>query len=174
MRDVQERGSPPSLTRHNRGRPRSLVVALAAAAMVVAADQATKSWATDRLSRGSIHVVWTLDLSLQYNSGSAFSLFTGWAPLLGAVAVVFVAVLIGIALRVRRTSLAIALGLIVGGALGNLSDRIFRTHHGAVVDWIDFHWWPTFNLADASIVVGGILLVILVWRRPPHEVGEAP
>jgi signal peptidase II len=137
---------------------------MAIAVVVVAADQLTKSWATDRLAHGPIHVVWKLDLQLTYNSGSAFSLAQGWAPLLAAVAVVAVVLLVRAIGRTRSTALAVALGLVVGGALGNLTDRVLRSHHGAVVDFVALHFWPTFNVADASIVVGGILAAALVWR----------
>jgi signal peptidase II len=56
---------------------------------------------------------------------------------------------------------------VIGGALGNLSDRVFRSHHGAVVDFIALHFWPTFNVADSCVVVGSILLVLLLWRSQP-------
>jgi signal peptidase II len=137
---------------------------MAVAGAVVAADQLTKWWAVDRLAHGPIHVVWKLDLELTYNSGSAFSLAQGWAPVLAAVAVLAVVLLVRAIGRTQSTPLAVALGLVVGGALGNLADRVFRGHHGAVVDFVALHFWPTFNVADASIVVGGILAAALVWR----------
>ncbi len=59
---------------------------------------------------------------------------------------------------------AAALGLVLGGALGNLADRAFRGHHGAVVDFIALHVWPTFNVADSCIVIGGLLIVVSLWR----------
>jgi signal peptidase II len=70
--------------------------------------------------------------------------------------------------RSRSNGRAAILGLILGGALGNLSDRLFRANHGAVVDFVALHFWPTFNVADASIVVGCGLLVIslFVEARP--------
>ncbi len=136
------------------------------AAVVVTIDQLTKTWAVHRLSRGPIHVFWKLDLILQYNSGSAFSLAQGHAPVIAAVAVVLVIVLTLAIRRSPTTSTAAALGMVVGGALGNLADRLFRSHHGAVVDFIAFHFWPTFNVADACIVIGSIATVLLLWRRP--------
>jgi signal peptidase II len=140
-----------------------LVTSLVVAA-VVGADQATKSWAVHRLSHGSIHVVWKLDLSLSYNSGAAFGLAQGWAPVLAALAVLVVVGLV-VALRgVRSHAMAAAIGLVVGGALGNLADRVFRAHHGAVVDFIALHFWPTFNVADSCIVIGVILAALLLWR----------
>jgi signal peptidase II len=164
---VQERRTAPTL---NDGEPprrdavRRLLIAGAVAVVVVAADQATKSWAVDRLSHGPIHVVWKLDLELTYNSGAAFSFAQGWAPVLGGLAVVAVLVMLGAIRRVQSTPIAVALGLVVGGALGNLADRVFRSHHGAVVDFIALHFWPTFNIADSCVVVGGILAGLLLWR----------
>jgi signal peptidase II len=166
---VQERGTAPPLTpdAHHRSGARRLLVTLAVAAVVVAVDQATKSWAVDRLAHGPIHVVWKLDLLLGYNSGASFSLAQGWGTVLAGVAVFFVVVLLATARRSRSTAIAVAIGLIVGGAVGNLVDRAARGHHGAVVDFVALHFWPTFNVADASIVVGGILAGIVLWRSPP-------
>jgi signal peptidase II len=164
---VQERGTAPPLgertPRHNSAKSR-LVVAALVAACVIAVDQLTKSWAVNRLQRGDIHVFWKLDLQLQYNSGSSFSFAQGWAPVIGAIAIVIVAVLFVMVRRARSNAVAVALGLVIGGALGNLSDRVFRSLHGSVVDFIAFHFWPTFNVADSCVVVGSIALVILLWR----------
>jgi signal peptidase II len=164
---VQERGAAPPLSdgeRHRRGGLRRLGVACAVAAVVVTVDQITKTWAVDRLSRGSIHVVWKLDFQLTFNSGSAFGLAQGWAPVLAGIAVVAVVLLLAFVRRVRSDSLAASLGLIVGGALGNLSDRVLRSHHGAVVDFIALHFWPTFNVADSAIVVGALWAAFSLWR----------
>lgn len=136
------------------------------AALVVLVDQLTKWWAVDRLDTGPIHVIWTLDLELNRNTGSAFSLFQGDAAVLVVIAVVLVTVLLVLVYRSASMSRAAIFGLIIGGAVGNLSDRLFRGDHGAVVDFIDFHFWPTFNVADASIVVGCLLLVVSLFRQP--------
>jgi signal peptidase II len=164
---MQERGAAPPVNdgeRPRRDAIRRLLVAGAVAVVVLAADQATKSWAVDRLSRGPIHVVWKLDLELTYNSGSAFSFAQGWAPVLAGVAVVVVLVLLGAVRRIDSTAIAVALGLVVGGALGNLADRVVRSNRGSVIDFVALHFWPTFNVADASIVVGGIMAAVLLWR----------
>jgi len=161
---VQERGAAPPLSGRGRASWRRLLVAGVVAAVVVAADQATKTWAVHRLSHGSVHVVWKLDLQLTYNTGSAFSFAQGWAPVLAGVAVVIVVLLLAIVRRVHSTGLAAALGMVVGGALGNLADRLLRSHHGAVVDFVALHFWPTFNVADASIVVGGMVAAFLLLR----------
>jgi signal peptidase II len=139
------------------------------ASVVVAADQATKTWAVDRLSRGPVHVVGTLDLMLQHNSGSAFSLAQGQGPLLAVVAVVLLGVLAVAIARSPSTGVAGALGLVAGGAMGNLADRLFRSDHGAVIDFIALHFWPTFNVADACIVVGAIATAGVVWRGHPER-----
>ena len=141
-------------------------MALSVVAGVVLADQLTKWWAVTRLSEGSIHVIGTLDLELARNTGASFSLFQGKAFVLVPVAVVLVAVLLVLSWRARSTGRAAILGLILGGALGNLADRAFRDDHGAVVDFVALHFWPTFNVADASIVVGCALLVVSLVRAP--------
>jgi signal peptidase II len=169
---MQKRRAAPALSdgeRPRRDALRRLLIAVSVAVVVVAADQATKTWAVDRLSRGSIHVVWKLDLQLTYNSGAAFSFARGWGPVFGGLAVVVVLVLLGAVRRVQSTPIAVALGLVVGGAMGNLADRVFRSHHGAVVDFIALHFWPTFNVADSCIVVGGIMAAALLWRGDRAE-----
>jgi len=169
---VQERGSPPPLSgggRRGDGALRRLAVAVGAAALVVTADQVTKTWAVHRLTHGSIHVVWKLDLELAYNSGASFGLAQGWAPILAGSAVVVVVLMLAFVRKVHSPFLAAATGLVVGGALGNLSDRVFRSHHGAVVDFVALHFWPTFNVADSAIVVGAIWAAVLLWRSEPHD-----
>jgi signal peptidase II len=164
---MQERGAAPPLSdgeRPRRDALRRLLIAGAVAVVVVAVDQTTKTWAVDRLSRGPIHVVWKLDLELTYNSGAAFSFAQGWAPVLGGLAVVAVLVLLGAVRRVQSTAIAVALGLVAGGALGNLADRVFRSNRGAVIDFIALHFWPTFNVADSCIVVGALMAAALLWR----------
>ncbi|MCW2526534.1 MAG: lipoprotein signal peptidase [Pseudonocardiales bacterium] len=113
-------------------------------------------------------------LLLTRNSGAAFSIGAGGGAtiVLTLIAVAVVAVIIRSARRLRSVGWAIALGLILGGALGNLVDRIFRAPgigRGHVVDWIsvfadDGHVWPIFNLADSSIVCGGVLAAIIALR----------
>ena len=106
------------------------------------------------------------------NSGAAFSLGTGFTVILTAVAVVVVAIIVRTARRMRSTGWAVALGLVLGGAVGNLSDRVFRApsaFQGHVVDWIsvfgpDGEHWPIFNIADSCIVCGAILAGVLSLR----------
>jgi signal peptidase II len=133
-------------------------------ALVVLVDQLTKWWAVDRLASGPVHVVWRIDLALSLNTGSAFSLFQGATPLIVAVAVGLVAVLLVLVWRAPTVGRAAVLGLILGGAIGNLSDRFFRGDHGAVVDFVQVHFWPTFNVADACVSVGCVLLAVSLLR----------
>jgi len=116
-----------------------------------------------RLLGGAVYLV------LVRNPGAAFSLATGYTWLLTLVAGAVVIAIIRISRRLRSTGWAVALGLVLGGALGNLADRLFRTPGpflGHVVDTVslfapDGSVWPVFNLADAAIVSGGALLVVL-------------
>jgi signal peptidase II len=143
--------------------PVRLAVAGGVVAAVLLVDQLTKSWAVARLQRGPIHVLGRLDLELARNTGGSFSILQGQSGLLVVVAVVLVAVLAVMVWRSRTVGRAALIGLVLGGALGNLADRLFRGDHGAVVDFVAVHVWPTFNVADACIVVGcGLLLVSLL------------
>jgi signal peptidase II len=102
------------------------------------------------------------------NSGAAFSVGTGMTLILTIVDIVVVGVIVRTARRMRSLAWTVALGLILGGALGNLSDRIFRSPgigRGHVVDWIslfsnDGHVWPVFNVADSAVVCGAIAAVL--------------
>ncbi|MDP9402152.1 MAG: signal peptidase II [Actinomycetota bacterium] len=146
------------------------------AAVVVAVDQLTKSWALRALDDGPVHVVGTLQLNLAFNTGAAFGLGRGLAPLfmVGAIAVLVAVVAFGRSAATTPAAL-VALGLVVGGAVGNLADRFLRDHGGAVVDFIDLQWWPIFNVADAAITVGAVLLVVAGRsRRTPAEAGTGP
>jgi signal peptidase II len=145
---------------------RRLATAVVVMAAVIVCDQLTKWWAVTRLADGSVHVIGTLDFELALNRGSAFSLFQGQTFLLVLMAAILIAGLLVLVWRSPTMGRAAVLGLILGGALGNLADRLFRSNHGAVVDFIALHFWPTFNVADASIVVGCALLLISLVRSP--------
>ena len=136
----------------------------AVAVVVIVADQVTKSLAVARLASGPIHLIGPFSFALSYNSGVAFSIGRSLTWPLAALAVVLVLGVAWFGRAVPSTAAAVAVGMILGGALGNLSDRIFRGHHGAVVDFIYSGFWPTFNVADSSIVCGSILLCIVLWR----------
>lgn len=152
------------MTAAGRFRSGSLVVSLVIAAGIVAFDQVTKEWALDRLAEGgTIDVFWTLRFNLAFNTGMAFGRAQGWGPVIAVVAtVVVVGLLVSLRRHPSRRS-TIAIGLVIGGAMGNLIDRVFRGDgllDGSVVDFIDFQWFPIFNVADVAINVGGVLLVI--------------
>lgn len=154
------------------GLRRVATVVAGVAAAVVAIDQATKSWALEALADGPVHVVWTLDLDLTFNTGTAFSLGRGLGPVLALLAVAVLAVLLRSGVATASTGAAVAVGLVLGGALGNLTDRALRTTDGegflggAVVDFVDLGWWPVFNVADAAIVVGAVGVVLAGWGAP--------
>ena len=134
------------------------------AAVITTLDQVTKSIALAHLHQ-PVHLLGPIGLRLTFNSGAAFSLFTGSSGLTIVVAIGVIALLGWLAWLSRTVGLSIALGLILGGALGNLSDRLLRGHHGAVVDFITLSHWPTFNVADASITVGAILVAAVSLLR---------
>ena len=96
----------------------------------------------------------------------AFSQGTGIGPVIGVLGMIVVVFLLA-GMRKSSASSAILVGLVAGGAAGNIVDRLFRGNawlHGAVVDFIDLQWWPVFNVADAAICIGGALLVITSFR----------
>jgi signal peptidase II len=155
-------------------RTRSITLGLYATAVVVyALDRVTKLWAEAALAgRPPIELVpGVLSLNYTTNSGGAFGLGRS-APWVFAGATVLVSVVIMVvSFRLDRHPLAVALGLILGGALGNLTDRILNGPglSGHVTDFIDFQVWPVFNLADTAIVTGAVLLAISSARRDEPE-----
>jgi signal peptidase II len=159
-----DRGSVP-------GRRRRLVLFAAVAVAALGFDVVSKALvaaklddhAPVRLLGGAIYLVETR------NSGAAFALGTGATAVLTVVALAVVAIILRTARRMYSVGWAVALGLILGGALGNIVDRLFRepgVGRGHVVDWIslfasDGHVWPIFNLADSAIVCGAVLAAVL-------------
>ena len=143
---------------------------LAAGAVVVVIDQLTKWWVVSSLPGDPVVVI---DGVLQFryvtNSGAAFSMLQGAGSLIALVAIAVIVFIFVVARRVDWRSEAIALGLVLGGAVGNLIDRVFRGPgllDGGVVDWVDFSFFPAFNVADASITVGaGLILLLAVLRK---------
>lgn len=145
--------------------------------LIVLLDQLTKFLALHYLILNQAKVVTNFfNLTLLFNRGAAFSLLSqagGWQQwFLGALTVVVSVVILGWLLRlpVNRVGAALGLSLILGGAIGNLLDRIFR---GAVIDFLDFHiqqyHWYVFNIADAAITVGAIVLAIELLRQSPSH-----
>ena len=166
MRRLQERGAVPPLSgdASRRAGFRRRVVLAALAGAVVALDQLTKSLAQTHLADGPVHVLGPLDLELSYNTGVAFGVGRGLGPLLVLVAVALVAVVFGMGRSARSWAGLVAAGLVLGGAVSNLGDRLFRGNGGAVIDFIRLPHWPTFNLADSAIVIGVVILVLATLR----------
>jgi len=145
--------------------------ALVALAWVVGLgiDQATKALAVDRLTDGSdVRVVGSLlQLHLTRNAGAAFSTGTQFTIALSCLAVVATVVVAVIALRARTTAWALALGLLLAGITGNLTDRVLRapgTLRGEVIDFLMLPHWPVFNVADICITVAAALIVLQAFR----------
>ena len=146
------------------------------ALLVILFDQLSKWWILNvtMVPPRIIPVTSFFDLVLVHNRGASFGIFSdapGWA----SVALIVFAILISIALaiwmwRVNETLLAVALALVIGGAVGNVIDRI---RFGAVVDFLDFHvagWhWPAFNIADSAITIGVILLILDSLKSRPEN-----
>jgi signal peptidase II len=156
---------------------RGAALLLASAATVFLLDRLSKAWAEAALARDPFDLIpGVLTLRFTTNSGGAFSLGQS-APWFFATATILVsAVIVATAFRHRSATSAIALGLVLGGALGNLADRLLRGPgvSGRVVDFIDLHVWPVFNLADTAIVVGALLFIWSTFREPAREPNEAP
>ena len=138
---------------------------------VIALDQATKWWALRVLDDGHVvHVVWTLQFNLLRNAGAAFSTGQNLGPLIAVLALGVIVVLVRMGRVTASAPTAVAIGLVIGGAAGNLADRLFRSGggflRGHVIDFIDFQWWPVFNVADIAVVVGAISLAVLLSRAP--------
>ena len=134
-------------------------------------DQLSKHWALQALVDGPIDLVGSLRLKLAFNSGTAFSVGEGRGGLISLLGLVVVAVLLKSVLVWPGRLPAVIGGLVVGGALGNLADRVFRDGGdgflgGHVVDFIDLQWWPVFNVADIGIVGGALALALLSFRAP--------
>lgn len=147
---------------------RSMRTSVFVAVVIAVLDQMTKAWALRDLADGRvIHVIWTLQFNLTYNRGMAFSRGTGVGPIIGVIGLVVVVMLL---LSLRRTDnvlTRLATGLIIGGAMGNILDRLFRDSgwmRGAVIDFVDFQWWPVFNVADMAIMIGAATMIVAMLK----------
>jgi len=141
---------------------------LAAAAAVLALDQLAKLWVLGVFHAASSNVIVVLpvfNLAMAWNTGVSFGMFNsgsaGGTFIFAGVAAAIVAVLVWWLARARKPGLQVAIGMVIGGALGNIADRLVR---GAVVDFLDFHlgaWhWFVFNLADAAICLGVLFIAL--------------
>jgi signal peptidase II len=155
---------------------------LGALVVVLAIDQLTKRWALERLApviiggpREIIEVLGPLRFNLAFNTGASFSMGSDSGAIIGLVAIGIVVVLALVARKVESKVQLVLIGIIMGGALGNIIDRLTRVGEidpftgevssgfmsGAVIDFIDVQFWPIWNVADMAVVVGGIALAVL-------------
>ena len=137
-----------------------LLYAVAAAVLIL--DRLTKTWVENALTgRPPVRVIpGVLSLTYTTNSGGAFGIGRSAPWLFAGATIVVMVVIVVFSFRPMRPSIAVALGLILGGALGNLADRALNGpgFGGPVTDFIDLQVWPIFNLADTAIVIGALLL----------------
>ncbi len=140
---------------------RGAAILFATAAGAYVLDRLSKVWAEHTLQDHPIVVIkGVLTLQFTTNSGGAFSLGQSAPWLFAGFTIAVSGLIVATAFRRRSALTSVALGLVLGGALGNLTDRILRAPgmRGRVIDFIDFHVWPVFNLADSAVVVGALLL----------------
>jgi len=141
--------------------------------LVFLADYLTKYAAVNFLEGEPVKVIGNfLKFELLFNTGAAFSLATSKTILLSVFSMIVAAGILYFATRIDSIKWALALGLVLGGIFGNLCDRIFRSPgglQGPVVDWISIPNWPTFNIADSSVVVGVLSIVCLIWLKLPSR-----
>jgi signal peptidase II len=142
----------------------------ATAGLTYLADRITKLWAEGALAgRPPMTVIpGVLQFNYTTNSGGAFGLGQSAPWVFAAATILVAAAIVASSFRLRSGPTAVALGLILGGAFGNLTDRVARGDgllSGRVVDFIDFHVWPVFNVADSAIVIGALLLAVAGIRR---------
>jgi signal peptidase II len=148
-----------------RRRPNPYPLLLGSAGAVLLVDQVTKELALRALSDGPVDLVeGALTLRLTFNSGGAFGLLQGLPELFGVATLVIVILILVWVRKLDEPRAAVPLGMILGGGLGNVFDRVVRDFGGRVVDFIDLHVWPVFNLADSAIVIG-VCLVLLLGAR---------
>ena len=163
---VSDESSPPTDDARSPAPRRRVRLLVAVAAVILAADIATKVLAVRLLNPGQpVSIIGdTVTWTLVRNSGAAFSMATGYTWILTLIASAVVVGIVWMGRRLVSPWWAIGLGMILGGALGNLVDRFFRWPgplRGHVVDFLSIGWWPVFNVADACVVGGAVLLVAL-------------
>jgi signal peptidase II len=178
MHDMQIQAGAPLITLPGtdditpaQSRPRRLLyLALVLVAVpVYVADQLTKLWAVAHLEPGHPQALIgsVLQLNLTRNSGAAFSIATGATWILTAIACSVVIFIVVIARRLGSRGWALALGLLLGGSLGNLTDRMLRAPgpgRGHVVDFLELPHYPIFNIADSAIVSAAVLIAVMAFR----------
>jgi signal peptidase II len=159
-------------------RSRRMLAIYGTAAVVLALDQLTKHLVVVNLAgRPPLDLIGDF-VQFRYttNSGGAFSLLTGAPLFFGIMAMVIIGGIVYASRRAQPLSMLAVLGLILGGALGNLTDRLLRGEallRGEVVDFVKVGIWPVFNLADSCVVVGGVLLAVFLGREERDQ-DQAP
>lgn len=177
-------GETTSTAERPQPRRRRLLFLVGVPLFVLALDIVTKRIAVAELSDGDVVPLLggLLKLNLVFNPGAAFGIGTGYTLILSLLAIGVVTVVIVMARKLRSTAWAIALGLLLGGALGNLTDRVFREPgflRGHVIDFLQLPNWPVFNIADMAVSTAAVLIVLLslsgrrldgtVERREPRK-----
>jgi signal peptidase II len=156
--------------RASAGRP---LLATSIVLGVLALDQLSKWWAVSELPNDPLRLIGDdIGFVLVRNTGSAFSLFQAFTPFLAVIAIVVAVILVRTVRRTRDTLMVVGLSLVLGGAVGNLMDRLFRTPgflKGAVVDFVHVGDFPTFNVADSAITIGAVLIVVWAIRADLRE-----
>ena len=140
------------------------------AALIWGLDLSTKIWAVNNLSaRNPVEIFGSFfQLTLVRNPGAAFSFASGATVVFTAIAVAAVVAIVYYSSKITSLGWATTLGLLLGGVLGNLTDRLFRSpgfFKGEVIDWLEITNWPVFNLADSAIVVAAFLAILLTIRN---------
>ncbi len=163
-------------TSRSRPVPRWLAPSIVVGAVVL--DQLTKSWVVATLSDAPLSIIGNdVELRLTRNSGGAFSLFTNATVLLALLAILLSVFLVRAVQRARDRLTVVALSLVLGGALGNLVDRLTRSPgflRGEVVDYVKVGSFPSFNVADSCVTIGAILLIIAAFREAPERRPDHP
>lgn len=156
-------------------RNRNLVIVGVVATLVYVSDLLTKIWAVERLSdpNESIEIVGDLfQLELTRNPGAAFGIGVSMTIVFTTLSLIVVGVVLRTSSRLGSTWWAVVFGLVLGGALGNLTDRLFRSPgfmRGHVIDFLHLKNWPVFNLADTAFCIAGAIVFLLVLRNIPLE-----
>ncbi|MEJ0014753.1 MAG: signal peptidase II [Actinomycetota bacterium] len=160
-----KRGTTLSNSAPHRTAVQSLLIV---AFLVITLDSASKALALRTLGTDSKHLIGSfLQLQLSTNSGAAFGLATSATIFLSLLSFLAIAVLYIFSRSITSRPWGIALGFLLGGICGNLVDRVFRAPYllrGQVIDWIKLPHWPNFNLADTSIVISAVVIVLLLFN----------
>ncbi len=167
--ELTEEAAAPLLTKQQVTSRRWQLLTISVVVIII--DQITKEIAVNTLDDGPIDGPFGSSLRLIFNRGSAFSLGEGLGPIFGVLAILVFLALFWIVRSVESRVVVGGLGLVGGGAIGNVIDRAFREGSdsflgGAVIDFLEAGtWWPVFNIADVAIVVGGFVVALLSARE---------